>query len=512
MKRRDFLRTSGAAAGAGLGMSFFPNRGWATPFGEFPSAVLDRALPEELRARNVLEVFLYGGLSCWETLYLVDEYGTPADPTYPNEQFYTFGGTGPDSVSAAVTSCGDAGVPNGLDFALDANGKMVKIGPFAMPLRNRTDVLDRMRLLVHRHNLEPHEAAIPLALTGRPVGQPAMAGLGAHVQRYFLDRAPGGRKAPFSYVFSTGGVPGDNVSAASTTGLHPGMARPLSIKVDNAQRLYDLLARGTVGAAPEKAQYDALLTAHIDGYRERLRFGGSGNPLRSARLTSLAQAAVAVSGSDSVAAVLDPALFQAQGATVCGQTNTINVPGMSLNLARHLLTHPTEPARYACVVDTGLYEASGGGGYDTHTENSRDTARNFTNAMQQLMSIINRPGESDPTKISLDDTLVIINTEFGRTPVSQSGGNGRNHHPYGYVTALIGGPIRAAQKGVVGAIGADGRAADYVTPSEGRIAALLALGIWPFSPEAFFVSDVQGVSTEPDAVVRVTERVLGHTL
>lgn len=511
MRRRDFLRISGAAAGAGLGMSLFPNRGWATPFGEFPSAVLDRALPAEFRAKNVLEVFLYGGLSCWETLYLVDEYGTPADPTHPNEQFYTFSGTGPDSVSAAVTGCGNGGVPDGVDFALDANGKMVKIGPFAIPLRNRTDVLDRMRLLVHRHNLEPHEAAIPLALTGKPVGSPSLAGLGAHLQRYFLERDASARKSPFSYVFSTGGIPGDNVSAASTTGLHPGLARPLSIKVDNAQRLYELLARGTVGGPPEKAQYDALLTAHVDGYRQRLRFGGGGNPLRSTRLTNLAQAAVAVSGSDSVAAVLDSSLFVPQGATVCGQTNSINVPGMSLNLARHLLTHPTEPARYACVVDTGLFEASGGGGYDTHTENSRDTARNFQNSMQQLMSIINAPGENDATKISLDDTLVIVNTEFGRTPTPQSV-NGRNHHPYGYVTALIGGPIRASQKGVVGAIGADGRATSFVTPSESRIAALLALGIWPFSPEAFFVSDVQGVSTEPDAVTAVTQRVLGYTL
>ena len=511
MKRRDFLRVSGATAGAGLGMSLFPRGGWAAPFGTFPASVLDRALPVEFRAKNVLEVFLYGGLSCWETLYLVDTYGTPGDPTNPNEQFYTFGGTGPDSVSAAVTGCGNAGVPNGVDFALDANGKMVKIGPFAIPLRNRPDVLGRMRLVVQRHNLEPHEAAIPLALTGKPVGSPSLAGLGAHLQRYFVDRDPGTRKAPFSYVFSTGGIPGDNVSAAATTGLHPGVARPLLIKVDNAQRLYDLLARGTVGAASEKTQYDALLTAHVDGYRQRLRFGGSGNPLRSSRFSNLAQAAIAVSGSDAVAAVLDPALFAAQAGTVCGQTNPINVPAMSLNLARHLLTHPTEPARYACVVDTGLYEASGGGGYDTHTENSRDTARNFSNAMAELMSIINAPGENDPTKISLDDTLVIINTEFGRTPVAQSG-NGRNHHPYGYATALIGGPIRAAQKGVVGAIGPDGRATTWVTPSETRIAALLSLGIWPFSPEAFFVSDVQGVSTEPDAVQSVTERVLGYTL
>src|SRR5262249_10898654 len=141
-----------------------------------------------------------------------------------------------------------------------------------------------------------------------------------------------------------------------------------------------------------------------------------------------------------------------------------DIPMIGLTAARHLLTHPTEPASYVCVSDVGLYEASGGGGYDTHTDNARDTATNFDNMLQSLLGIINQPGETDPTKISLDDTLVILNTEFGRTPIMQAGsGNGRNHHPYGYVTAFIGGPT---QKGITGAIGPDGTAAMYATPAE----------------------------------------------
>ena len=99
-----------------------------------------------------------------------------------------------------------------------------------------------------------------------------------------------------------------------------------------------------------------------------------------------------------------------------------------------------------CVSDVGLYEASGGGGYDTHTDNAHDTARNFDNVLRSLAQVINEPGESDPKKLDLDDTLIILNTEFGRTPVRQDGGSGRNHHPYGYVTAFIGGPIRPAER------------------------------------------------------------------
>jgi hypothetical protein len=41
----------------------------------------------------------------------------------------------------------------------------------------------------------------------------------------------------------------------------------------------------------------------------------------------------------------------------------------------------------------------------------------------------------------LDDTIVVVGTEFGRTPGAQ-GTNGRDHHPYGFSIALAGGGIK----------------------------------------------------------------------
>ena len=41
----------------------------------------------------------------------------------------------------------------------------------------------------------------------------------------------------------------------------------------------------------------------------------------------------------------------------------------------------------------------------------------------------------------LDETLVVIGTEFGRTPGAQ-GSDGRDHHPYGFSVALAGGGIK----------------------------------------------------------------------
>ena len=509
MRRRDFLKATGALAGAGLGLSYVPDV-FGEPFGQFPAATAAKMLPDGIRAKRVLEVFLYGGLSPWETLYFVPEYGQPSDPLYPYQQFYTFGGTGASSVSAAMSACGlPSTEPNGVPFATDANGKMVNLGPFASPLRNRADLTARLRVLVQRHELEPHEAAIPLALSGKRVGLPSLAGLGAHVQRYFLDQGDATRQSPYSYVFSTGGLSGDNVNAAAATGFHPGTARPLLIKVDSAQALYGLLARGRVGTSADRAKYDAAIDAYVGQYQAKLRYQGMGTPLRSKRTADLAQAAAAVQHSDAIANVLDQTLFAAQSGSACGDSTSANLPAMSLKIARHLLTHPTEPARYVCVSDTGLQESSGGGGYDTHTDNSHDTARNLKNVLDQLAAMILAPGEIDATKISLDDTMIILNTEFGRTPVSQSG-NGRNHHPYGYVTAFIGGPITAQQAGVYGAIGPDGNAQTYLTPSESRIAALLAMGIYPFAQESFFVSDVSGAQTESLAITSLTKRALGY--
>jgi hypothetical protein len=503
MNRRKFLSLSAAATGALVVGPYFRGRSFAATFGETPSGA--PALPEARRAKRVLEVFLYGGLSCWETLYLVEEFGRSTDPQYPNEQFHCY-----SDILSTATSCGaNLGGANGQFFAQDADGHDVQLGPFAWRLFDRPDVTGRMRIVVQEHRLEPHEAAVPQALTGRPVGQPAAAGLGTHVQRYFLDRASAEREAPFSYVFATGGLSGDNVSAAASAGVHPGAARPLLVKVDNAQRLVELLGRPALGG--NRGSYDALMNTYVEQYQKRLTMPEQAAAARSARFADLTQAHRTVENVDAISGVMDPSLFNARSGSACGRNTGFDVPTVSLNAARALLTHPSQPASYVCVSDTGLQEAIGGGGYDTHEYNSDDTAMNFDNMLQGLLSIINGPGETDPTKLSLDDTLIILNTEFGRTGYGQ-GQSGRNHHPYGYCTAFIGGPITTAEKGIYGNIQNSADAGLSASPAENRVAAMLALGIWPFSSEAFAVSDVDGASSEEEAAEGAIQHILGITV
>lgn len=500
MRRRTFLGIVGGASAAAIAGPYVMRRAHAQ-FGAFPSGAESVLLPEGMRAKRVLEVFLYGGLSPWETLYFVRNYGTAADPQYPNTQYYTYA----SSNANMIDRCAGGTFDDVRTFGPDSLGASVELGPFANRLWQRTDVVDRMRLVVQKHTLEPHEAAVPQALTGRPVGQPTAAGLGAHVQRARLDaRTEPDRASPYSYVLATGGVSSDNVSAAAAPGVHPGSARPLLIKTDNASTFTNLLGRSTVGSA--RAHHDALVDAYTKQYNGRLTWPG-GDRVRSARTDDFEVAFHNTTRVDAIKNVLATDLFATRPGTSCQTTKQRDIPLIGLAAAARLLTHPTEPASYVCVSDTGLYEASGGGGYDTHSDNARDTATNFDNMLQSLLGIINAPGETDPTKISLDDTLIILNTEFGRTPGAQ-GQTGRNHHPYGYVTAFIGGPTT---KGISGAIGPSGAAEMWATPAQNRIAALLALGIWPFSPEAFAVSDVIDATGEVDAALKAMQACLGRT-
>ena len=507
MNRRNFLGlVGGASAAVGLlGL----RRSRASAFGAFPAGTDAVQLPTASRAKKVLEVFLYGGLSPWETLYFVRGYGKPTDPQYPSSQYYAFASAN----ATALGACGLADAPR--MFGLDGLGATVELGPFASRLWDRQDVVARMRLVVQKHNLEPHEAAVPQALTGRPVGQPNAAGLGAHVQRARLDAsATPDRASPHAYVFATGGISSDNIAAAAAAGSHPGSARPLLIKTDNATELATLLKRGTVGG--ERAHHDALVGAYNDQYQGRLAWP-DGTRVRSARTDDATVAHTTTTRVDAIRGVIPDDLLAIKTGSACGTTRG-DIPLIGLSAAAHLLTHPTEPASYVCVSDVGLREASGGGGYDTHTKNASDTAMNFDNVLQALLGIIAAPGDTTPGKISLDDTLIILNTEFGRTPTPQlddrgAATSGRNHHPYGYVTAFIGGPITSAQRGITGAIGPDGMGAPDMTatPAENRIAALLALGIWPFSQEAFAVSDVPGAATELDAATRAMTKFLGRS-
>jgi hypothetical protein len=514
MKRRDFLRATAAGGAAAIGAStIWTKRAEAVPFGEVPAKHASSMLPESARAESVLECFMYGGLTTWETFYCIPEFGQAT-----NSWAWQFRS---QMISAANSTCGynlsddELFVP----FANDSSGRTIFLGPYLKPLRERPDILNRMRIVVNRHTLAPHEAAIPFAASGRLLGNPSLAGLGTHVGRYFVDRDVNvEHPAPFAYGFATGSnfIPNDGILALVAQGLHPGQARPLLVKVDNAARLSTLLSRAKVGSMDERAQYDALMNLYFEQYAARLKPTSAVEALRASKFQEMLQGAVIASRANEIEEVLTPDLFTRIDGTACGQANQNpgNIPEMSMKLAVHLLNHPTQPAKFATVVDVGIRQADGGGGYDTHSESTNTQARNLNNFFNALLPRIKKPEESEEEaagKIDLDKTMVVMNMEFGRSPVRQgTSGTGRNHWPSGYVQIYFGGPIGPDQKGVYGQIEESGVAKIYTTPAENRIATMLAMGIWPFDPTAYSSSDVQGQNEEGAAARNVIKRVLGH--
>ncbi len=64
--------------------------------------------------------------------------------------------------------------------------------------------------------------------------------------------------------------------------------------------------------------------------------------------------------------------------------------------------------------------------------------RNFCQQVDQPISALIRDLKQ---RGLLDETIVVIATEFGRTPGAEQS-NGRDHHPYGFSVALAGGGIK----------------------------------------------------------------------
>lgn len=99
--------------------------------------------------------------------------------------------------------------------------------------------------------------------------------------------------------------------------------------------------------------------------------------------------------------------------------------GQGCLLARRLVEHDVR------FVEVTL------GGWDTHTNNFERVAENaavLDQAMSTLLKDLDRRG-------LLEDTLVVLTTEFGRTPRINSN-EGRDHSPTAFSSVLAGGGIR----------------------------------------------------------------------
>jgi len=514
---------TGLAAGAGVfGILKYPRGAHAAGWGTWPADREDLMIPADLRPQSVLELCFHGGITAWETFYSVPQWGQANNTflhLFEDEPYL-------NPINFYENVCQYADVPYTTPFAEDAAGLEVSLGPWLRPLKQRPDILSRMRILVQYHTVLAHEGANPISFTGDFVGNPRMAGIGAPIQRYFNEQPDGARAVPYAFVLYPGGAgfSGFNVGSASAIGFHPGSARPLNVTVSQSSVLAQLLARpGLAQSNPEA--FDAAVSYYTQAYENRFRPGGVGKATRSLERGNYGFANYARQHAEELIEVLSPELFaELQGQTCAAgaaqiPTQGVDMPAMMANVARSLLTRPTNRARYVNWIDTGIFPRPEIG-YDVHNEHVLYTSRSVTHTMQQLVDIIrdpNNPTPQDDQLVDLDETMVVINMEFGRTPHRQvPGSSGTNHWPFGYVNVIIGGPIRADDSRSPGASiygniteESGGYSQSFVTATENRIMVLSSLGIYPFSSQSYAVADVRFSADEIEAVTRVRDELFG---
>jgi hypothetical protein len=506
--RRTFLRTGamalgGSMFGCGATETAPASAGpWGLPGDDRQAAAL---LEAARRPEAILDFYLFGGMSPWDTFYVVPELNDPAaGGPHAGNGWWLFQ-QGAVNTPDQFARCGGGSRPLTQDFALDAANNNVRLGPWLYPLRDRPDILDRMRVMVMRHDQVPHQGGNPLSLTGHRFGSPRLAGTAAHVQRFFGDQDP--RAVPHAHVLLPRNRDAEvnNADAAAAIGLHPASARPLTVWLSDQSELSSLLARESL-----EGRTDAYETLHsVWGRQASARLSSAdGIALRRPTFDAYQAARQSVASHKTLQELLpDEALALASGAS-CEQESNEDYTTTGLGLATRLILDASNPARYVISVDGGLLPATGGAAYDTHSRHVLESSRNITHAMRRLAERINEPGEQDPTKLDLDRHTVLITTEFGRSPHSE-GDDGTDHWPEGYVQVVIGSLVEKGSAGVVGSIGVNGHADEHITPEEFRAALLLAQGIWPFHPESFAVGDIREGDTEEEAALYLRERVLG---
>src|SRR5205085_2000950 len=83
-----------------------------------------------------------------------------------------------------------------------------------------------------------------------------------------------------------------------------------------------------------------------------------------------------------------------------------------------------------------FHGGGGGGAWDAHSEikaNHGQLATQIDKPIAGLIKDLKQRG-------MLDDTMVVIGTEFGRTPGAE--GTGRDHHPQGFCAVTAGGGLK----------------------------------------------------------------------
>jgi len=430
--------------------------------------------------RRVLEIFLRGGASQWGAFWY-------------------------DATLGAAT--GDTTLSTVTDWPTITNGIVppsnfwqgYQLGRAAAPaLRYVSNGLgvnrflgQHMRVIRVRHELLPHEAAIPYTATGTTLGRTHMSGLGAAIWRRADEQE--GPLGVRSLVFQSGSESGDDLAAryAAMCGNHgPEFIPPIITLGDPA--FYNALPRTNLTTS------DALKGFYRDRYEDRLRFtpAGGGAPfvVRSDGFSAYnASLNTALNHHQALHSLLAPyaADLFPDPLTFVPDYHTQSLPRHAVEAAISLLS--TTDVRHVAVIDGGVESH-----YDTHKGAAARTPAFIQNG--NIWSTLD--ALADNLNTILDNGIaVLLHSEFGR--IEETANDGTEHHMKGYVNAVISDLITSP--GFTGDIDPvipsratfAGGALDGLSPTDTHAAVAQLAGIEPWQTDMF--DDDQDLASLPGA-------------
>jgi len=463
MHRRDFLKALGKGAAAGALACASAARGLPlTDWGGIDTKpVICRHLVMPCLDRNyrVCEIFLRGGLACFETLWTT--YVSPdlaARPEYLSDLVWSDLTDRPVFTNYYLNRTLPFGTPS--------------LGPSAEPLFALEADRPKMRVIAVQHDLLPHEAAVPYALTGTRLGRPTFAGMAAAFNKAYAS-SPDSLQ---SVVFHS--QSDQYMSYAAATGAHGTEYAPLVVRLGD-ETFVENLDRVSSGLSDA----NGLISLYADRYQEAMSF--QSEPIRSAAFASYASAQRYLADADALIPIFEDLTLDVPPKSgvlsdPCANQNCVRA---ALEVLRSDRPNGAQPVRYALAVADSNANRKAFDSHNGFVDSPEEHAHSQHYTLWQIFDVL-REARADGTW-NPDETLVFINTEFGRRQ-KEAGSNGTEHHPEGYVNMLIGGPVATdAHVGSIDMWSSPGSGSGAYTTTDVRAAVALAAGIDPYQDSIY---------------------------